>query len=269
MKTLLLALILGLPGGADLYPAPTPEIIAPDKPVRPGRNVRLRVNPIQNPPAQLQAVTYTWLVYPPVEDLEVDRLDGTRASFGSGEDEADYVVNVITTYTYVDFDKKTVNTKSVNAERIVLIRRTDPNPSPVPVPDPKPGPVVDPKPIVKPTFPPGQFGLAAPTYEAVLTVPIEPGKRAAQAVALAANYGKVVDTITSQGAAGQQVTPRSVIELTVSLNRDSLGSDITAWAPALTSIASLANSQKAKFQNLDDWKTAWTEIKTGLEAFKQ
>ncbi len=259
MKLLLLAL-LGLT-------APVPVVVGPEKPVRPGHNIRVSVNPPQTGGNTFNKVTYTWLVHPEVEDLEVDRLDGTRAFFGSGEDEADYTITLIATYTYADFVAKKVDTVTATAVKVVQVRRTGSpvGPPPQPPPDPPPGP---PDPPPAPTFPPGEFGLSQATYDAVIKLQMDPAKRSAQAQALAANYGKVVDTIKSMVAAGSPVTAKNIIGQTVALNQATLGTDGAIWKPALDQIAALANTQKAKFATINDWINAWTEIKIALEAIK-
>lgn len=239
------------------FPAPTPEIVAPSTPVKPGRIIKLEVKPLVNPPANLTSTSYAWTVHvtalPPgitdektVSDLIVDRLDGTIAFWGSREDGYEFVATLITTYSYADWDTKTLVTKNATSE-VVINTSESPSPSPSP----------------SPTLPNGKFGLAQVTYDAVMVLPV--ANKAVIAQSLAKNYRAEVVSIESAGGA---VTPQQIINATASSNAATLGTQLSTWKPALDAMAASANSQKDKFQTVDDWKTAWSEIALGLESVK-
>lgn len=265
MKFLLLVLALvGAPPADSALrvaddPVPPPVIVVPSKPVQAGHNVRVVVKLPDSRPDGFYNVTYAWFVYPTVDDLQVDRLDGTIAWFGSGVNDETFTVMVTATYIYPDRVKKLVIT---SAEETVVVRKTA-SPTPVPTPTPVPEPVP-----IRPTFPPGKFGLSQLTYDSVMTVPLDQGTRSKEAARLAKNYRSVVDAIDSAVQAGSSVTPVQLINMTIDLNRETLAEHLSSWTPALDRIAQSANSQKAKFQTTDDWKAAWTEIAIALEAVK-
>lgn len=280
MKTLLLLVLLaGVPDGSSLvkddpFPATAPTVTAPSA-VKAGKVVKLTVSPPPSNVKGLYSVTYSWAVVPhelpgkdvgQVDDLMVDRLDGTIAWFGADEDVAKYTYTAFATYTFVNWDTKAITTKqfAVTGE-VPVSPKVPPNPPPQPTPTPVPPAPTPPAPVVLPA---GTFGISQSVYDSVLALSMDTGKRATTAKALAANFRGTATMIQKATVEGQTLTVQQIINDFANANATTLGSDAANWSPAFDKWADLVTAKKAALKTTNDWQTFVTEIAIGLEAVR-
>lgn len=272
MKTLLfLVLLAGVPDGSsvvkdDPFPATAPTVTAPSA-VKAGKVVKLTVSPAPTNVKGLYSVTYSWSVFArelpgknanQVDDLMVDRLDGTIAWFGADEDVAKYTYTAFATYTFVNWDAKQITTKQFSVSGDVAVTQKMPTPNPVPIPVPLPTPAV--------TLPAGVFQVSQLVYDTMMKV--DSSKRATYAKGLAQNFRDAVKMIDSSIVMGTTVSAQQLVNAFSTANSSLIGTDLATFKPAFTQWENMLNTKKALLKTTDDWKVLLNEIALGLDAVK-
>lgn len=124
-----------------------------------------------------------------------------------------------------------------------------------------PGPEPSPNPPAPVPLPDGKYKLAAQAREWVALVPVEHRGKAKD---LANSFRGIASAI----AAGGVKKPEDILAQTKASNNAALGSSMDAWKPfgAKLQAALEAIDSSGNLIPPDDYKTAWNEIATGLEA---
>lgn len=220
--------------------------------VKAGKLVKLSVQ-LPPPQANLYSAKYAWIV-PNADDLDVDRLDGTIAKFGSGTEATTFNVSVIATYTFVDWTNKTVNTvqqTDSTTVQVVLVGK-----DPVPVPDPTPA-------IPKITLPDGQFKVS----QTVFNIFDNSGfvDKANVAHDLAKNYRQVSADIISRNSKNLPITAEYILTTLSTLNRATVVSN-PSYLTLLGTVADKVDPTRKSLKDLLDWSVFLNELAVGLEA---
>ncbi len=180
---------------------------------------------------------FSWQVLPP------------GINWISGENRTDTYVVILDLdkpafVSFASFDNKQHAVKAISVDG-----STPPGPGPEPLP-PGPAPLPD-----------GKYKLAAQARDWMSTVPAD---HRAKAKDLANSFRGVASAI----AAGTMKRPEDVLAATKASNNEALGGSMEAWKPWGAKLQAALEKADADgtLRTIDDYKVAWNEIATGLEA---
>ena len=152
--------------------------------------------------------------------------------------------------SFVSFDQKQ------HATHVIQVGNDPPSPGPGPAPPPP-----DPVPV---PLPDGKYKLAN-AAAAWVASSVDPAAKV-QAKALAGSFRGIAAAI----AAGTLSDPQKILTETRTSNNAALGSFVEQWKPWGGKLSAELErlSTEGSLRTADDYRTAWQEIATGLEAVK-
>lgn len=235
--------------------APSLTLNVPEKPVPFGRNIVCTVT--VDDPTSYTSVSYDWVVCErritnsePIGSDIVEWPDGTKAWFGSGNDNT-----VVTITVFGAFSTKDNKIVTAHASREVIIGALSPLPTPIPnPPNPLPNPPnPNPTPTPVPTSELGKF-----IYEHVKIAQLPPTE-----IEL---LGQLYDSIASNVEKNKYKTKQEMIADTKN-QTDQIIKNNSAWVDqVLEPLHQELNKRAARLKTLDDVKNAFRDIASGFHA---
>lgn len=257
------------------FVVPGQTILGAEKPVKPGKLVRLRVSPVGEKPQHLASTSYTWKVYEQTPDSDpkeldlseiddlMDREDGS-VFFGSGTDSKKLMAQCVVTHLYLvkggDGKVTEAATRTVLLTTKVTIGEKPKPPTP-PVPPPTPTPT--------PTFPDGQYKLSANAWKWATDKVSDAKARTDGSRALAKSYRDLAASI----AAGADKDLLAALKKSKPTNNAALteaGVEIDAWDAFGEELQDYVYNlyTSKKLNTAADLGLAWLEVAAGLEKVK-
>lgn len=276
MRSLLAGLTLCLLMSAGLCADPEPKLVVTAveagqiddaKAVPVGDQVMVTVSSDGAPPKNLQSVATVWDVeeYRAVNGeviVSVRKFQSHDNSISFGTGTRTTKLNVTCTLTYLFVEKEGDSVKSASAKTYRVKRQVAiENPVQPAPPTPPPAPT--------PIFPAGKFGLAKQSFEIAQKV-VPENVRKAGAKALASSF----QSMSAKIAAGAVKEPEEILKQTFAANNAAIkdaGLDINSWDvywDDLQTILYDLYKNKKTLKVPADYKAAWDEIATGLDAIK-
>ncbi len=252
------------------FVVPTQKIVGAETVVPPGEVIILSISEIDKKPPWLMATSYKWKILDRhAKDKRTLEHDGSVV-FGSGMEPTTTLAMCAVTHLYVVKDEANkiveVGTRTVFLFAAVS---TGPAPGPGPGPGPGPNPPPNPPPSPDPVFPQGKYGLSKSIYDLAKKTVSPSATRQSAAKALADSFRGIASSI----AAGTLQNPTDILKQTTASNQSALkrvGVSRDEWDACFRglqdAIFSLWDGQSVN--TADDFRTAWLEISSGLEAIK-
>lgn len=242
------------------FVVPSQKIVGGEDKIPPGELVDLALSPMKEKPKYLEQTSQDWTVYEIVvkdgkAELKEKRFKevGNGIFFGAGLKPRKLYVVCNVTYLFAVRDKDVVKEVAVKTSRLaatVRIGENDPDPDPGPTPPPP-----------EPVIPDGQFKLAYFAYTTAMSKVKASGREAA-AKRLAASFKELAKV--SDG------TDAAILKMAKDSNNKALGADVENWEEFSVALQEqlYALYKSGTLKGKDSFRTAWTELASGLEKVK-
>lgn len=282
MKNLFISLVLLFalsgPIRADQpeFVVPTQTIEGADQPIPFGEIVTLSPSPIKSPPKYLVSVSYQWRVL--VNGVEKKQgvrtfSDGSIVFGGNPSQKIQAVLSTAYLFQVRVGDKpdgailqSELRQGELQVVNVTIVGSAPPSPAP---PGPQPQPPSPQPDGPEPTLPEGLFSLAKKSRSFVLTLNIDPAKRATAAQALAGSF----ESVAQQIASGSITSIQDALVKTLQGNQQALtqaGANASDWRPFGTSLQTEMKKLQAnqRLVNVGDLRQVYVEVAQGLRSIK-